>query len=93
MNHGRPIPNFKNEIWTDLEVAAVMHISLYTFRKRCKNPVKGEFDINAANPYVFGGRRFWRRRDVLDTLGLDESCAEISGVESKVLEGGCDDGR
>lgn len=57
-------------IMTDAEVADFFGISKRTLQRRVLNPVKGELDPNNANPVTIGGRRFWRREDVMRLAGI-----------------------
>ncbi len=57
-------------IMTDAEVAEFFGISKRTLQRRVLNPVRGEIDPNDAKPETIGGRRFWRREDVLRLAGI-----------------------
>ncbi len=64
--------NAEKPIMNDAEVAEFFGISKKTLQRRVLNPVKGEIDPNDAKPETIGGRRFWRRVDVLRLAGLTQ---------------------
>lgn len=57
-------------IMSDRDVAEYLGVSVYSIRRRLANPVKGEIDLNEAEPKVVAGRRFWLRSNIEKMLGI-----------------------
>lgn len=57
-------------IMSDKDVAEYLGVSVCSIRRRLAKPVKGEIDLNDAEPKVVAGRRFWLRSNIEKMLGI-----------------------
>ncbi|MBQ3808372.1 MAG: hypothetical protein II840_10510 [Kiritimatiellae bacterium] len=57
-------------IMFDKDVAEFFGISACTLRRRIKKHVKGEIDLNRAEPQRIGNRRLWLRANVERLVGI-----------------------